>query len=120
MESSRAEPLRHWIKITVDDIGGEYVSGIRVRISEEIGKTDGWKRVFIIEGAFVELDHDQAERKVRSFRHLYDDGYISTLGISAISSLGDIASAGGTSDCIYQEDPHAPSGNNPSLSRKSI
>lgn len=44
--------------MTVDDIGGEDMSCIRIGIAKEVGKTHGWERVVIVERAFVELDHD--------------------------------------------------------------
>ena len=44
--------------MTVDDIGREHVSCVRVRIAKEVGKAHGWEWVIIIEGAFEEFDHD--------------------------------------------------------------
>lgn len=44
--------------MTVDDISREHVSRVGVGVAEEVGKAHGWERVVIIEGAFVELDHD--------------------------------------------------------------
>ena len=44
--------------MTVYDISGEHVSRVRVRITKKVGKAHGWKRIVIVERAFVELDHD--------------------------------------------------------------
>lgn len=44
--------------MAVDDIGGEHVSCVRVRVTEKVGKAHGWQRVVIVERAFVEFDHD--------------------------------------------------------------
>lgn len=55
------EPLRNWIKGAVDDIGGEHVRRVRIGITEEVCEAHCWKRVVIIEEAFVELHHDLNE-----------------------------------------------------------
>ena len=52
------ELLRNRVKGAIDDIGGEHVRRIRIGIAQEICKAHGWKRVVIIEEAFVELHHD--------------------------------------------------------------
>lgn len=52
------EPLRNRVKGAVDDIGGEYVRRVRIGIAEEVCEAHCWKRVVIIEEAFVELHHD--------------------------------------------------------------
>lgn len=44
--------------MTVDDIGREHVSRVRVGVTKKVSKAHGWKRVVIVEGAFVELYHD--------------------------------------------------------------
>lgn len=44
--------------MAVDDIRGEHVSCVRVRVTEKVGKAHGWQRVVIVERAFVEFDHD--------------------------------------------------------------
>ena len=58
MQSCRVEPLRKWVEGAVDDIGGEHVRCVRIRIAEEIRKAHCWKRIIIIEKALVELHHD--------------------------------------------------------------
>ncbi len=52
------EPLRGRVKGAIDDIGGEHVRRVRIGIAEEICEAHGWKRVVIIEEAFVKLHHD--------------------------------------------------------------
>ena len=52
------EPLRNRVKGAVDDIGGEHVRRVRIGIAEEVCEAHSWKRVVIIEEAFVELHHD--------------------------------------------------------------
>ena len=52
------EPLRSRVKSTIDDIGGEHMRRVRIGIAEEICEAHGWKRVVIIEEAFVKLHHD--------------------------------------------------------------
>lgn len=44
--------------MTVDDIGGKYVSCVRIGVAEEVGEAHGGEWVIITEGVFVELDHD--------------------------------------------------------------
>lgn len=45
--------------MTVDDIGRDDVSCIRIRIAEEVGEAHSGKGIFITERTFIELDHDQ-------------------------------------------------------------
>ncbi len=45
--------------MTVDDISGEYVGCVRVRVAEKVGEAHGREGVIIVEGAFVKLDHDR-------------------------------------------------------------
>ena len=94
MQSGRFELLRRRVEMAINDIGGEHVSGVRVRIAEEICKTNGWERIFIIEGIFVKLDHDQAERKLRSFRQLCYVKFNLLQASPQSPKLDDIASAG--------------------------
>ena len=52
------EALCDWVKGAVDDIGGEHVRRVRVGIPEEVCKAHCWKRIVIIEEAFIKLHHD--------------------------------------------------------------
>ena len=52
------EPLCSRVKGAIDDIGGEHVRRVWIRIAEEICEAHGRKRVVIIEEAFVKFDHD--------------------------------------------------------------
>lgn len=47
--------------MTVDDIGRQHVSCVRIGVSEEVGEADGGEGVVIIEGAFIKLYHDLNE-----------------------------------------------------------
>ena len=55
------EPLRNRVEGAVDDIGGEHVRRIRIGIAEEVCEAHCWKRVIIIEEAFVEFHHDLSD-----------------------------------------------------------
>ena len=52
------ELLRSRVKGAIDDIGGEHVRRVWIGIAEEICEAHGWKRVVIIEEAFVKFNHD--------------------------------------------------------------
>ena len=52
------EPLRNRVKGAIDDIGGEHVRRVRIGIAEKVCEAHGWKRVVIIEEAFVKFHHD--------------------------------------------------------------
>ena len=51
------EPLCSRVKGAIDDIGGEHVRRVWIGIAEEICEAHGWKRVVIIEEAFVKFHH---------------------------------------------------------------
>ena len=57
MQTGGAQALGKRVKVTIDHIGGEHVSGVRIRVAEEVGETDGWKWIFILEGVLIELHH---------------------------------------------------------------
>ena len=61
MQSCRVKSLRNWVEGAVDDIGGEHVRCVRIWIAEEIREAHCWKRIVIIEKAFVELHHDLSD-----------------------------------------------------------
>ena len=52
------ELLRSRVEGAIDDIGGEHVRRVWIWIAEEICEAHGWKRVVIIEEAFVKFNHD--------------------------------------------------------------
>lgn len=62
--------------MTVDDIGGEHVSCVRVRVAKKVGKAHGWKGVIIVERAFVELDHDLDDYLMMGGFFMANDGAI--------------------------------------------
>jgi hypothetical protein len=49
--------LSVWVDVSVDDIGCEDMTGVGVRVAEEIGERDGGKGVVVGEFVFEEL-HD--------------------------------------------------------------
>lgn len=55
MQPYRVQTLGFRIYITIDDIGAEHVSRVRVRVSQEIGQSDSGKRVIVVEIALIEL-----------------------------------------------------------------
>ncbi len=57
VQSGGAEALADGVEMAVDDISGEHMGSIGVRVAEEVGEGDGGEGVVVVEGVGVEFDH---------------------------------------------------------------